>query len=58
MDEKNENILNDFVFISDCLPEAFELASILKKCFGISHFTWDWFLKILLKIKKMPQLIK
>ena len=31
-------------FISDVCPEAFELASKLKiPCFGIGHFTWDWF---------------
>ena len=35
MDEKKMKIiLNDFdFFISDCVPEAFELASILKKMF-------------------------
>ena len=46
------------IFYFDCVPEAFELASILKKCFGISHFTWDWFFENIIKDKKMPRLIK
>ena len=52
--KKMKIILNDFdFFISDCVPEAFELASILKKkCFGISHFTWDWFFENIIKDKK------
>ena len=58
--KKMKTILNDFdFFISDCVPEAFEIASILKKNvleFHILHGIG--FLKILLKIKKMPQLIK
>lgn len=37
-------------FISDFVPEAFELAKILNiKCFGVCHFTWDWFYKKILK---------
>jgi len=35
----------DFDFcISDFVPEAFELARVLKRpSFGVAHFTWDWF---------------
>lgn len=30
--------------ISDFVPEAFELCSRREKpCFGVAHFTWDWF---------------
>ena len=37
-----ENIKADFI-ISDFVPEAFELAKILKiKSYGVCHFTWDW----------------
>lgn len=37
-------------FISDLMPEAFELGKILKKpCFGVCHFTWDWFYKKITK---------
>ena len=36
----------DFI-ISDCVPEAFDLSkkyNVLS--FGVSHFTWDWFMKM------------
>ena len=59
MDEKMKIILNDFdFFISDCVPEAFELASILKKNvleFRISHGIG---FENIIKDKKMPRLIK
>ena len=34
------------IFISDFMPEVFELSNRLKKkSYGIAHFTWDWFYK-------------
>ena len=40
-------------FISDLMPEAFELGKILKKpCFGVCHFTWDWFFEDVCKVNK------
>ena len=48
----NENIKADFI-ISDFVPEAFELANILKiKSYGVCHFTWDWLYEKILKKKK------
>lgn len=50
-------------FISDFVPEAFELGERLNiKCFGVCHFTWDWFYKKILKsedkiYKKLKYLI-
>ena len=47
-----ENIKADFI-ISDFVPEAFELAKILKiKSYGVCHFTWDWLYEKILKKKK------
>lgn len=39
------SLLPPFDFaISDFVPEAFELcARIGKPCYGVAHFTWDWF---------------
>lgn len=37
-------------FISDFVPEAFELAKRLNiRCYGVCHFTWDWFYKKILR---------
>jgi len=48
----SENIKADFI-ISDFVPEAFELASILGiKSYGVCHFTWDWMYTKILKKKK------
>ncbi len=33
-------------FITDLIPEVFELGRLLNiPCFGVCHFTWDWFYK-------------
>ena len=33
-------------FITDLSPEVFELGRLLNiPCFGVCHFTWDWFYK-------------
>tara|TARA_B100001287_G_C22675556_1_gene527446 strand:- start:1203 stop:2360 length:1158 start_codon:yes stop_codon:yes gene_type:complete len=41
---KNKKKLNFDLIISDLVPEAFQLAKILKiPSFGIARFAWDWF---------------
>ncbi len=53
-----ENIKADFI-ISDFVPEAFELASILGiKSYGICHFTWDWLYTKILKRKRKLTLME
>tara|TARA_Y100000590_G_C15727499_1_gene1015767 strand:+ start:587 stop:1717 length:1131 start_codon:yes stop_codon:yes gene_type:complete len=49
-----EKIKADFI-ISDFVPEAFELADILRiKSYGVCHFTWDWlYEKILTRKRKL-----
>ena len=40
--------------ISDCVPEAFDLAKEFNiPSFGISHFTWDWFFENVCKINSL-----
>jgi uncharacterized protein (TIGR00661 family) len=44
-DNNKDKTKFDF-FISDLVPEAFELGRLLKiPCFGVCHFTWEWFYK-------------
>lgn len=48
--DNTDNVLKFDFLISDLIPEVFELGKLLKiPCFGVCHFTWDWFYKKILK---------
>ena len=50
-EEKKLSKKYDF-FISDFVPEAFILGEKLNiRCYGVCHFTWDWFYEKILRIE-------